>query len=198
MSGHERRRGRFAPAARFLRTVASWALPAAGLGLAAMMIVPAAVGLQRYVITGDSMSGTYDRGSILYSQEVPVDELEVGDVITYEPPRSEGIDGLVTHRIVSIDNLRRGLVFRTKGDANAKADPWRFDLEGPTQARAEFDMPFVGYAFAALGIREVRMALIGLPALLIALALLVRLWRDAGEEARRRAEPAASGEGIRP
>ena len=31
------------------------------------------------------------------------------------------------------------------------------------------------------------MLVIGLPALLIALVLLTRLWRDAGEEARRRA-----------
>ena len=43
----------------------------------------------------------------------------------------------------------------------------------------------LGYGLAALAIREVRMAVIGLPALLIAVALLARLWREAGEEARR-------------
>jgi signal peptidase len=57
-------------------------------------------------------------------------------------------------------------------------------------------IPYAGYAFAALAIREVRMAVIGLPALLIALVLLVRLWRDAGEEARA-GEAAGAGSSTR-
>jgi signal peptidase I len=152
------------------------------------MLVPALLGYERYVITGDSMAGTYDRGSIVFAESVPVSELETGDVITYEPPPKAGAEGLTTHRIVSIRELeaKRGeveTVFRTKGDANASRDPWRFTLDDPTQARAVRAIPYAGYAFAALAIREVRMAVIGLPALLIALVLLVRLWRDAGEEA---------------
>jgi signal peptidase len=153
--------------------------------VAALMLVPALFGLQRYVITGDSMAGTYDRGSILFSEVVAVDELRVGDVITYEPPKSADTGGLVTHRIVSIDAGPRGRpVLRTKGDANETRDPWRFKLAAGEQARAVAGVPYLGYAFAALGVRELRMALIGIPALLIAAALLVGLWRDAGEEAR--------------
>jgi signal peptidase len=76
--------------------------------------------------------------------------------------------------------------FRTKGDANPVPDPWRFALERPRQARAAFHIPYLGFALAALGIRQVRMLLIGLPALLIALGTLARLWQRAGEELRRR------------
>lgn len=188
-----RRRPR-APGPSLARRLLGWALPAAALVLAALMLVPAALGLDRYVITGDSMSGTYDRGSILYSRAVAVEELRVGDVITYEAPRGAGISGLVTHRIVSIDQRRGEPAFRTKGDANATPDPWRFTLDAPTQARAEISVPFVGYAFAALGVRELRFALIGLPALAIALALLARLWREAGEEAGQHAASASSAE----
>jgi len=177
------------------RSALTAAIVAAGLGLAAVMLLPALVGFERYVITGSSMTGTYDRGSVLYAKAVPVADLEVGDVITYEPPPGSGPDGLVTHRIVSIRNdPREGRVFRTKGDANASRDPWKFTLDGPTQARAEFAVPYVGYAISALAIREVRMAVIGLPALLIAFALLRRMWREAGEEARRRHGLAAGGE----
>jgi signal peptidase len=162
----------------------------AGLGLAALMLVPAILGYERYVITGDSMAGTYDRGSIVFGEAVPVSELGIGDVITYDPPPG-GPEGMVTHRIVSIRDVeRRGKaerVLRTAGDANAARDPWRFTLDGPTQARAQFAVPYVGYAFAAVAIREVRMAVIGGPALLIAILLLARLWREAGEEARREA-----------
>jgi len=131
------------------------------------------------------MTGTYDRGSLVYERAVPASELEVGDVITYTPPRGRGPTGPVTHRIVAIEENSRGEpVFRTKGDANSSADPWRFTLDEPTQPRAVFSVPYVGYAFAALGLREVRMFLIGIPALFIAVVLLARLWRQAGEDAR--------------
>ena len=87
-------------------------------------IAPAAFGFQRYVITGNSMTGTIDLGSVVFAEVVPVDELEVGDVITYLPPPESGVDDLVTHRIVSIDDD----VYRTQGDANSDPDPWTFRL----------------------------------------------------------------------
>jgi signal peptidase len=143
------------------------------------------------------MSGSYDRGSIVYSNEVPVEQLRVGDVITYTPPRSSGeSNAMLTHRIVAIGEDARGRVFRTKGDANEHVDPWRFRLERPTQARAAFGVPYVGYAFAALSIKPVRMLVVGLPALLIAIGLLSGLWRDAGEEIRRRDSGATPPEGA--
>ncbi len=157
----------------------------AGVAIAAVMLVPAVFGFQRYVITGDSMTGVYDRGSIVYSELVPKDELAVGDVITYDPPAGKAVPGLVTHRIIAIRQSPSGQpVLRTKGDANATVDPYRFRLEGSEQARAVAGIPYLGYAFAALGIREVRMAVIGVPALVIAFALLAGLWRDVGDEAR--------------
>jgi signal peptidase I len=171
---------------------------AAALVLAMAMLIPAALGYDRYVITGGSMAGTYDRGSVIFAEEVPTAELRVGDVITYAPPPDGHTDGLLTHRIVSIRKHGRGPpVLRTRGDANPSADPWRFRPQGPVQARAAFHVPYLGYALAALSIREVRMLVIGLPALLIALALLARLWREAGQEARMaaRAGPPAAGEG---
>lgn len=166
----------------------------AGLAVACATIVPALLGYERYAITGGSMSGTYDRGSILYAKAVPVSSLRVGDVITYRPPRGEGPGALVTHRIAAIRRDRDGSqTFRTKGDANEHADPWTFELGQPLQARASFGIPYVGYTLAALSIKPVRMLAIGLPALLIALLLLTRMWRDAGEELRRREAATQSG-----
>jgi signal peptidase len=159
---------------------------AACLGLAAVMLIPAALGYQRYVITSGSMTGTYDRGSLVYDEVVPVSELRVGDVITFTPPRGPGPKGRVTHRIFSIASDRAGnRVFRTKGDANSSPDPWRITLPGPTQARVVMHVPYVGWAFAALAIKQVRMVVIGLPALLIAFSLIAGLWREASEEVRR-------------
>jgi signal peptidase I len=171
------------PARRVL-AAASTMLTAAALALAAAVLLPALLGYERYVLTSGSMAGTYGTGSLVYARSVPVGDLRVGDVITYTPPAGSGPAGLVTHRIVSIRRRPGGVPeFRTKGDANAAIDGWRFELRAPTQARVAFGIPLLGYGLAALSDRGLRIALIGLPALLIAAAALAGLWRDAGREA---------------
>ena len=167
---------------RRLRRAGGGVLTASALVLAAVVLVPALLGLHRYVITSGSMTGTYDRGSLLYDRVVPTSSLRVGDVITYTPPSGAGPTGLVTHRIASIGTGPDGRhVFRTKGDANAAADPWTFTLPDRTQARAAFHLPYVGFGLAALGDRRVRMVIVGVPALLVAVSVLAGLWRQAGE-----------------
>jgi len=159
--------------------VASACAIGAALALGLCVLVPALLGFQRYVITSGSMTGTYDRGSLVFDRVVPTSALRVGDVITFRPP---GQAGLVTHRIVSVRTVRGERVLRTKGDANRVADPWDpFVLRGDQQARVAFHIPYVGYALGALSERKVRMAVIGLPALLIALVTLAGLWRTPAE-----------------
>jgi signal peptidase len=155
-------------------------------------LAPALAGWERYAIVSGSMTGTYDQGSLVLAEVVPVADLKVGDVITYTPPPGAGPDHLVTHRIASIGRDDRGRVVRTKGDANRIADPWTFRLDRPTQARVRVGIPYAGHALAALGRRDVRLVVIALPALLIALFSLGRLWRMLGEEARRRAAAEAA------
>ena len=79
-----------------------------------------------------------------------------------------------------------------KGDANPVADPWTFRLGQPTQARVRYGIPYAGHALAALGRRDVRTAVVTLPALLLALLSLAGLWRRLGAEAARRSAEAAA------
>src|SRR5688500_19153781 len=110
--------------ARRLARAFSALVLAAGLLFGALLVLPAALGWQRYVIVSGSMTGSYDRGSLVLDEVVPVAELKTGDVITYRPPAGAGPDGLVTHRIASISRGEDGTrVFRTTGDPNETADP---------------------------------------------------------------------------
>jgi len=171
--------------ARRIARVVSTLVVAAGLLFGALLILPAALGWQRYVIVSGSMTGTYDRGSLVLDDVVPVEQLREGDVITYRPPAGAGPAGLVTHRIASIETDPVGRrTFRTKGDANPAADPWTFMLPRGEQARVRAGVPYVGFALAALGRRDLRLLIVGLPAGLIALMSLAGLWREAGLEAR--------------
>jgi signal peptidase I len=169
--------------ARRLIRVGTTLLLAAGVLMGTLLVLPALAGYQRYAIVSGSMTGTYDRGSVVFDEVVPVSELRVGDVITYKPPAGSGPTGLVTHRISAITRDRDGSrVFRTKGDANQVADPWTFELAGPRQARVRAGVPYVGYAIAALSDRRLRMLIVGLPAALIALSSLAGLWRASQPE----------------
>lgn len=141
-------------------------------------IVPSLLGYERYVITGGSMSGSIERGSVAFEKPAPVPDLSVGDVITYLPPRGSGVDDLVTHRIVEIETAEDGgPLFRTQGDANADPDPWQFTLTAPNQPVVEFSVPLVGYVFTSLADPGARILVIGVPAALIALLAAVELVR---------------------
>jgi signal peptidase I len=170
--------------ARRISRALSALVVAAGVAFGALLVLPALAGWQRYVIVTGSMTGTYDRGSLVLDDVVPVSSLKVGDVITYKPPSGSGVDHLVTHRIHAVTRDPQGArVFRTKGDANPVADPWTFSLGGPRQARVRAGIPYVGFAVEALSDRRARMLLVGLPAALIALTSLAGLWKEAGESA---------------
>src|SRR5438045_727245 len=138
------------------------------LAIAVLILVPPLLGYQRYVITGGSMGGALPRGSIAFDEVVPTERIRVGDVITYRPPNR---DRLLTHRVVWIGHERGGVrLYRTRGDASSAADPKAILLPNDGQARVVFHVPLVGYVVAALSVRAVRIAAIGVPAMAIAAA----------------------------
>lgn len=143
---------------------------------AGALLIPSLLGFDRYVIVSGSMHPTFDRGSIVFSKATNVSQLEVGDVITYQPPASSGINHLVTHRVAKITADEDGSrIFQTKGDANAVADPWKFKLEASNQNVVKFSLPVLGYALIALANPHTRLLIIGIPAALIALLALYDL-----------------------
>ena len=153
------------------------------LGIAALL-VPTLLGFDRYVIVSGSMHGTFDRGAVVFSKAKAVSDLRVGDVITYRPPAPTGINHLVTHRISDRSVNEDGTVtYRTKGDANPGKDPWIFQLTNTKQNVMQFSVPMIGYALIALSNPHVRIALISVPALIIAAMALYDL---VGEPIRNR------------
>ena len=171
---------------RFLKLAATAAVLTV-LAIAVLILVPPLLGYQRYVITGGSMGGALPRGSIAYDEVVPTERIRVGDVITYRPPNR---DRLLTHRVVWIGHEHGGVrLYRTRGDASPAADPKAILLPNDGQARMVFHVPVVGYLVAALSVRAVRVAAIGVPALAIAIAAFAGAWR---RRRRRRAQRAMS------
>jgi len=162
--------------------------------LAGLMVVPTILGYERYVIVSGSMDPAIPTGSVVYDRVVPVEELELGDVITFVPPVEYGIDAPVTHRIVDIatGDGEGAPVFRTKGDANDSMDAWRMVPDKPGLPRVEHHIEKLGYVYLFLSKRWVQLLLIGLPALVISVLVLRALWHEAGEAVKREEAEAAT------
>jgi len=111
--------------------------------LASLLTVTATslLGYSSYVIYSGSMEPAVKVGSLLLSRPVNVDDLRVGDVITY---RSPGNHTTLTHRIVDMRQQDGEWVFQTKGDASLGPDPQEVILRGQV-SRMVFDIPYLGY-----------------------------------------------------
>jgi signal peptidase len=121
------------------------------------LALPPAFGLSHHTVTDDAMSGTMQRGSVVFAKSLPVADLEIGDVVIYPHPKS---GEPITRRIAAID----GGVTWTRGDSTGALDPWTLTLDQATQARAVAAVPYAGYVYDALasGSKLLRRALSGL------------------------------------
>jgi signal peptidase len=183
---------------RVLLTAATVLATAALAAYCLLLVVPSLLGFQRYVLTGGSMEPSLHRGSLVFDRVTPVEDLAVGDVITYVPP---GASRPLSHRITSVTrDDKNGLVFTSRGDANDAGDPWKFTLDDRVQAKVVFTVPWAGYPLWVLGSPLSRLLLIGGPAMAIAIITGRRLWRQAGElvaaEAQDRAPAPAEDERL--
>jgi signal peptidase len=191
--------GAVATSQRALRPVSS-IFAVLCLIISGLVLIPAALGYHRFVITGGSMNGTIPKGSLAFASQHPAATLKAGDIITFTPPGQWANNGLVTHRISSITRDSKGQrVFHTKGDNNKSVDPWTFVPVADQLPRYSFHVPLAGYPVAALSIKPIRLLLLGLPALIMAISVIIKVWRKAGEQmALRETSVAFVGPAERP
>ena len=102
------------------------------------------------VLTG-SMKPAYPPGSVVMVVPIPIDDVAVGDVVTYRIPVDDR--RVVTHRVVKV--VEPGVI-RTKGDANAARDPWTARLTGQRAWKVQASVPGAGYVLSALQDRMLR------------------------------------------
>lgn len=109
---------------------------------------PRLVGADRglVVLTG-SMEPSIEPGDVVLVAETDIDEVQVGDVVTFNP--HPGVEKTYTHRVVDITHDKRGTVLTTKGDANERPDPMQVD-DAMLVGTVEHRIPTLGKAIAAL------------------------------------------------
>lgn len=139
--------------------------------LATLMPIPGNFRIK--IVRSGSMEPYIRTGGIVLIR--PASFYKVGDVVTFGPDTKTQIP--TTHRIVEEKKEGTTKTFITKGDANDAVDPslvYPKDIGG----RVIFTLPFVGYildfAKQPLGF----ILLVGLPAVLVILDELFKIWRE--------------------
>ena len=115
------------PAEKSLLQYVGVAASAAALLLVAalaalVIVVPAVAGGTALTVLTSSMAPAYPPGTLIVIKPTPVDEIRVGDVLTYQI--ESGKPAVISHRVTTRSISTEGdTTFVTKGDNNALADP---------------------------------------------------------------------------
>ncbi len=137
------------------------------------MSAPGLLGLESFTILSGSMEPTLRVGDVVIDRRISASEIQPGDIVTFRDPEDDA--RLLTHRVLRyrVDGETAFVV--TRGDANLGVERWSIPLDG-TVGRVDFRVPKLGYVLKHAGGRMGRIALIALPALLLGLFELKRIW----------------------
>lgn len=188
------------------------------VGAVAIVVAWRVYGYTPVAVQTGSMAPTFPVHTLLFVHDVPVTDVRVGDVITFDPP---GRVPRTTHRVVARELHGGSWYFRTKGDANRVADDWRVpgsaaaassasymrgvSYSDGTAVRSEFHAPHLGWLATLGAMPRLRMGLLLVPFLVVAFELLRWIWgapagRDGSEVGAGAAAdaPGAAGGGPGP
>lgn len=141
-------------------------------------IGPRVLPYRTFTVLSGSMEPTIPVGSMIFDREVDAGELSRGDIVTFHPPGQP--DKLVSHRVVRVEETKRGSFLVTRGDANGVVDDWRIPARG-NGLRYEFHVPYLGYVVGGLLTPMGRLVALTLAALWLGGLALWTIWRPRRE-----------------
>ncbi len=110
-------------------------------------------GYRYYTVLTGSMSPTYNVGDMIFVQLKGPENINVGDVITFNP--SQDSDAYLTHRVTEklVDYQGTGVTcFKTQGDANNSEDSFLID-SSRVIGTVNFGIPWLGYVVRFVQLR---------------------------------------------
>jgi signal peptidase I len=117
-------------------------------GFLFLVIGPHVLGYRTSTMLTGSMEPMISPGDVIVIKQIPATELEVGDIVTYHIPVED--HRIETHRVVEVSRLDGEVAMRTKGDANAGADPWTAIIESESVWVVDEVVPHIGKAIRVL------------------------------------------------
>ncbi len=76
-----------------------------------------------FKVVTPSMEPTLSVGEVIMTKEIPLDTVQVGDIISFRSQSADMYGAVITHRVVEISNAENGEIqLVTQGDANLSID----------------------------------------------------------------------------
>ena len=134
----------------YIRIGLTWGFVAVIAGLGAVtLVVPAAVGATPLAVLTPSMEPTLPVGTLVVVKPTPVQEIRLGDIITYQIKPGE--PAVVTHRVVEVRSISTGdIEFLTKGDNNNATDSTAVTAP-QLKGKVWYSVPLAGFISMAVG-----------------------------------------------
>ncbi|MBO3102189.1 signal peptidase I [Cellulomonas fengjieae] len=162
-------------AVRILRTAADvlvWALAVLGVFSLGVWGATALGLIQPLVVVSGSMEPEITTGDLLVATPVPVEDVEVGDVLSL---RNDVTDRLVTHRVIEVAQHDDGSWHvRMQGDANDSPDAGEYVVTDDTVLAPSWQISGAGAALMRLTDPSVAVPLLIGVAAILALSLMPR------------------------
>lgn len=152
----------------------TWAIASFVLAVLLATALPMALGGTSMVVRSGSMTPAIRTGDVVVVRPMSPTEATVGDIVTFKDPA--GGDRLLVHRVRAISRVGDQVEVITRGDANTTQERWKVAADG-TIGTVVYRVPALGFAVAWIGSPAGRIGLIIVPALLLSVMLLVRIWR---------------------
>jgi signal peptidase I len=169
---------------RGVRSVGHTALRV-GVALSLLVLLFVGVGpfTGRYrvvTVLSGSMTPTLPVGSVAVSTPERLEQVRVGQVITFAAP--VGSHSVETHRVIQVVSGGPHPVVRTQGDGNATPDPWLARLDTGRVWRVRAVVPMLGTGIHLLRSRGAHVASVLLAPALLAILSLAWIWRPSGDD----------------
>jgi signal peptidase I len=158
--------------------IASWLAWGFVIGLVVAVTVPVAFGMRPLTVLTGSMRPVIQPGDMVVDEQIRGDQIRIGDIITFQEPHG---DRTITHRVRKVSISEGQARVTTRGDANDKPEKWQIPVAGSV-GRVVYQVPKIGYPVTWSHTRNGRLALVSIPALILALWAMVRIWRSKDDE----------------
>jgi signal peptidase I len=168
--------------------IASWVAWGFVIGLVVAVTVPALFGMHPMTVLTGSMRPMIQPGDMVVDERIPASRIRVGDIVTFQEPHGTRT---ITHRVRKIGISEGQARVTTRGDANDTVEKWQIPVDGEV-GRVVYTVPKVGYPVTWSHTRDGRLALVSIPALILAIWAMARIWRS-DEDEEREAEELARG-----
>jgi signal peptidase len=143
------------------------------VGLVLALLGPLVFGGRTFAVLSGSMEPTLHVGDLVLEKKIAATDIHVGDIVTFRSP--DDASKLITHRVRRVVVANGTVKVVTKGDANQSVERWTVPADGSV-GRALGRVPKVGYLLVWTRSPAGRMLLIVLPACLLGVSQLRRIW----------------------